>query len=1560
MRISIKIKYPTKLVFLSYIFIALFTSIVQADLNDGLVAHWSFDDCTAKDNSGNGHDGIINGTPSCVNNIKNKALSFDGTQDYIIVNNGNNFPTNAITISYWINRNGNSTNPLENYISKEYAFQSYLRGDIGNKFESGVYTLTPGVWTGITSGNYAAPNTGNIHYVFTFDNTTKIAKTFINGNLVSSVTETNPNGIVRLSNQPLYIGSNAYNVYHIKGIMDEVRIHNRALSEAEVQALYAADGDNTINNSLVSHYPFNGNANDTSINNTKITLDPTIYYSNGLIDQGLASTENNNNSGSQIVINNPFRQEKFTISYWVNAVVDHNKNYGDSGIAVWHATDPNQRSFGMTSSSGNHPAYLKHEYPELVISNTENNTGVGSSLYYASTQLAESQWQHVLLTYENGNINVYINGSAAITNKKTAISPVGRDLQITLRGNDKLDDLRVYNRALTTDEVTALYNTFQNNGLVAHWSFDDCTAKDNSGNGHDGTNNGNPQCVDGTKGKAFSFNGVNDYVLVSDESMAFSPNDLTVSLWINPNATQLDFAGVLDKSHSNNSFVSGWVLQKSPHAESTYYFSYYIPEEVRFINPYGEEQRITSTINKWSHLSITKNANRVVSYLNGVKMQDVVYSSGNVLQNMEPLLIGAVNGMNRYFNGSIDEIRIYNRALTASEITALYTDITATPASEVSSITPLTATLNQPATFTITGTHLPNGLVFNLVDCPNPQETGTGTDTQRSFQCTPSETMGSKSGKITDAKGQVLFTFEVEITTPPNVDLKLNILNSPPRLLPVNKKYTYALKVQNTGKLLATGVTLTTTLPAGAKLVAPTKRCSKVAKSQLVRCDFGELQSMEIKTLPIVIQLPSQESRVAQLFGVLSTQIEDASSSGDNQQEAVTQTYKEGSEWYYQNLRLAQENPVGHKQCAYKPGTPASKTIGKSGLDGKKVLSPKSMPIDYVFVLMLENRSFDSYFGRFPAYLKDVLGKTEQNDPRVRPFVDDLSPDGVDVPGTPYHLLSAEEQLAADTDFSLNASSRQNAPYNPSIAGETPSDASQKHYWMHHTKATQALNGGSGLCVSDTAHDWWAAHLQWNRGRMDGFYQSNHNYWEGGEPNVGKNGGLLDGERAMLYYDDRDIPFYYWLADNFAVGDRYFSSVLGPTWVNRDYLYAATSRGLTSNMSDYFFRLNPAEFGKYGEDQTADPAVKIYKGKPLNYIAEALAANNKKIQYWVNDDNLFDLRLDPPRIGAWTALTAAKDGKRFADFSSSLAKEAAEYTKTGKKRQLHNAIPEVNFIDPKGREDVNGEDEHPPAIPSNGQRFVYQAIEAIINKPEIWKRSVIFITYDEHGGFYDHTTPPPACEPDNLRPKTFGRYGGSNQALKQVCIDNNGDPIEGCANIDDSDVQYGGAFNRYGVRVPVMVVSPWAKRHFVSHQTYDHTSILRFIEARFELPALTRRDANADPMLDFFDFNNIAAKLKGTGAYASWGEESLPNVFPTQFGMVTNASISYPFLPDICKSTGWFEPDPRDSQIGGLGKNVYSIRDWSDGISPPTAYLLDTDEPWIGGVKGVAEANIRR
>jgi phospholipase C len=124
------------------------------------------------------------------------------------------------------------------------------------------------------------------------------------------------------------------------------------------------------------------------------------------------------------------------------------------------------------------------------------------------------------------------------------------------------------------------------------------------------------------------------------------------------------------------------------------------------------------------------------------------------------------------------------------------------------------------------------------------------------------------------------------------------------------------------------------------------------------------------------------------------------------------------------------------------------------------------------------------------------------------------------------------------------------------------------------------------------------------------------------------------------------------------------------------------------------------------------------------------------------------------------------------------------------------------------------------------EKFAAQVINAVMTGPG-WKNTLLVWTFDEHGGYYDHVVPPRAVAPDNIPPTIEG--GSAYTGFKQ-----------------------------YGFRVPCVIVSPWARPGYVSHQLFDHTSILALIEAKWNLPAMTYRDANANNMLDMLDLSNPA------------------------------------------------------------------------------------------------------
>ncbi|MRG95911.1 phospholipase C [Polyangium spumosum] len=314
------------------------------------------------------------------------------------------------------------------------------------------------------------------------------------------------------------------------------------------------------------------------------------------------------------------------------------------------------------------------------------------------------------------------------------------------------------------------------------------------------------------------------------------------------------------------------------------------------------------------------------------------------------------------------------------------------------------------------------------------------------------------------------------------------------------------------------------------------------------------------------------------------------------------------------------------------------------------------------------------------------------------------------------------------------------------------------------------------LCFVDTNHEWTGTHEQINGGQMDGFYKTSHGFHE--QP-AGGTLEMLSGSRALGYYTQEDLPFYYWLANEFAIADRYFSSIAGPTWPNRMFLYAASSFGAVHNQ---FVTPDKVLFDYLEQRQVSwrvyvstTPGAAVFVEKYLEYSKD-------EHEHYVPIDNYFhDLE-------------------------------------TGN-------LPQVVFVDPGiAREGYAQNDEHPPAIAMLGEQFTATVVDALA-KSSAWPRSALFITYDEHGGLYDHVVPPKACPPDDIAPD-----------LKE------GDTAAG--------------FDTLGVRVPLIVVSPYAKKHFVDHRTYDHTSIVRFIEARFQMPALTNRDANAEAPWEMFDFEN--------------------------------------------------------------------------------------------------------
>ncbi len=266
------------------------------------------------------------------------------------------------------------------------------------------------------------------------------------------------------------------------------------------------------------------------------------------------------------------------------------------------------------------------------------------------------------------------------------------------------------------------------------------------------------------------------------------------------------------------------------------------------------------------------------------------------------------------------------------------------------------------------------------------------------------------------------------------------------------------------------------------------------------------------------------------------------------------------------------------------------------------------------------------------------------------------------------------------------------------------------------------------------------------------------------------------GPASMGHFTGSQLPFYYSLASHFPIGDRYFSSVMGQTYPNRRFLIAATA------------------LGDVATNSTGISA----KDAPNGTIFDRLDSYNIS---W--KDYYPDLPTAALFLPGYS--NNLHDGK-MAPINQFLSDAAA-----GQLPQFSLVDPYTNYSEEDG--DI-----------SIGEAYAARIIGAVLASPN-WARTVMFLVYDEHGGWYDHVPPQPAVRPDNIPP--------------EITV----------------PPDQPGAYDLTGFRVPCVVISPFAKRDFVSHVVHEHTSLLKFVEAKWNLPAMTYRDANAPDMLEFFDFS---------------------------------------------------------------------------------------------------------
>jgi hypothetical protein len=338
-------------------------------------------------------------------------------------------------------------------------------------------------------------------------------------------------------------------------------------------------------------------------------------------------------------------------------------------LSAWVKGDPSMNEWARIFDKGFFSAY---ELGRTSFAPTIGFTYLNSdSFFTSSSSLINNTWNHVAVVKSGTTATVYANGTAE---NSVAVSSASQDNALPLyigynpgegtRGywKGQLDELAIYNRALAPQEIGTLASRPGGpSGLIAYWDAEN-GATDVTGNGHDGDFQGNATTTtSGPFGKAFTFDGNGDYINIGDE-LDMNASDFTLSAWVKGDPSMNEWGRIFDKG-----FFSAYELGRTGFS-STIGFTY--------LNSNSAFSSTSSLIdNTWHHVALVKSGTTATVYANGAAENSVAVRSASQ-DNALPLFIGynPGEGTRGYWKGMLDELKVFNRALNASEIAALATD----------------------------------------------------------------------------------------------------------------------------------------------------------------------------------------------------------------------------------------------------------------------------------------------------------------------------------------------------------------------------------------------------------------------------------------------------------------------------------------------------------------------------------------------------------------------------------------------------------------------------------------------------------------------------------------------------------------------------------------------------------------------------------------------------------------------------------------------------------------------------------------------------------------------
>lgn len=645
------------------------SSSTDIDLQKGLVGHWKFDG-NARDSTPNANNGTVTAA-TLTSDRKAKTSSsyaFNGSSAYITVPDSNVLTQTTITVSAWVNPS--STGTLKNIFSKASNNEYRYRLTATNQ----VQVLDRGATNIVTTTATVPINQWSL-ISFTGDSTG--IKIYINGQLSTSggtaFAPTNTTGVLTL-------GGNFANSELFGGSLDDIRLYSRVLSAGEISALYSSYNVglkvNAGENGLVAKWKLDGNAKDSSPNAFNGTISSTTATTDR---KGKANSAMNftGASGSYISVanNSKLQVSSGTVSAWV-------KPAGGSGFQGIVAK---QNAYGLFLNSST-----------LVI----YDWGAGQTRS-TGQNLTNGVWYHVAVTFQSGVTNgtvVYLNGSPVLTTTMTVQAQtsgvsigsgfvVGNGQNL----NGVIDDGRIYNRILAASEIDYLsksYNAQVNlhsnptsstasnlsTGLRGWWSLNG-NARDSTPYASNMTSIVGASLTTDRKGRANSayvFNGSpSRYLSASTNSALAFTDNFTLSAWINP--TSYKTTGYFG--------LKNGILARGPATTYNYAMQATDANTISFIERTGSEglqftnfTGVPTLTNTWTLVTITISGGTARLYINGsLHASAAVGAIGPGAADQ--FIIGSVTqGGNDETGivGKVDDVRVYGRALSAGEVSSLY------------------------------------------------------------------------------------------------------------------------------------------------------------------------------------------------------------------------------------------------------------------------------------------------------------------------------------------------------------------------------------------------------------------------------------------------------------------------------------------------------------------------------------------------------------------------------------------------------------------------------------------------------------------------------------------------------------------------------------------------------------------------------------------------------------------------------------------------------------------------------------------------------------------------